>query len=387
MSEQQKKKCQIFARCGGCQYIHLSYEEQRKKKHKYLQQLLGKYCKVEKVYGMEQPYYYRNKVNAAFGRKKNGEILAGTYEAGTHFVYENSDCLIEDRRAKEIIATIKLLVKSFKITVHNEDSGYGLLRHVMIRTAHKTGQIMVVVVTASPVFPSKKNFAKALMDRHPEITTIVQNINEKKTSMVLGDRNYVLAGKGYIEDVLCGKRFRLSPNSFYQVNALQTERLYNIAISFASLTGRECVLDAYCGTGTIGLALSDHAKEVIGVELNKDAVKDAIINAKQNGIRNVRFYCNDAGKFMSRLVTSDKHVDVVMMDPPRSGSNEYFLSSLCKLAPKRVIYISCGPESLARDLKFLTNHGYHVDKLVGVDMFPWTQHCESICLLSRKAIV
>lgn len=380
-SEQGCSNCCIFKKCGGCQYINLSYEEQLKKKHKYLQQLLGGFGKVETVCGMEHPYHYRNKVNAAFQRKKNGEILAGTYEEGTHFVLDNSDCIIEDERAKEIIATIKLLIKSFKITVHNEDTGYGLLRHVMVRTSHMTGQIMVVLVTASPVFPSKKNFAKALMDRHPEITTIVQNINEKKTSMVLGERNQVLYGKGFIEDVLCGKRFRLSPNSFYQVNSVQTEVLYNTAISYAGLTGKECVLDAYCGTGTIGLALSDHAKEVIGVELNKDAVKDAIINAKQNGVKNIQFYNNDASKFMSQLVASDKKVDVVMMDPPRSGSNEYFLSSLCKLAPKKVVYISCGPESLARDLKFLTKHGYQVEKMVGVDMFPWTQHVETICLL------
>ena len=384
MSEQSKSNCHIFKKCGGCQYINLSYEEQLKKKHKDLQRLLGNFCKVDVVRGMENPYHYRNKVNAAFQRKKNGEIVAGTYESGTHFVVENPDCLIEDVKAQKIISTIKLLIKSFKITVYNEDTGYGLLRHVMVRTAHKTGQIMVVLVTASPVFPSKKNFVKALMDRHPEITTIVQNINEKKTSMVLGERNQVLAGKGFIEDVLCGRRFCLSPNSFYQVNSTQTEVLYNTAISLAGLTGKECVLDAYCGTGTIGLALSEHAKEVLGVELNKDAVRDAIVNAKRNGVKNIRFYNNDASKFMSQLAASDKKIDVVMMDPPRSGSNSVFLSSLCKLTPKRVVYISCGPESLARDLKFLTKHGYTVEKIVGVDMFPWTCHVETVVLLSQQ---
>lgn len=384
MEQKNNNSCRIFKKCGGCQYINLSYEEQLNKKRKYLANLLSPFGKLETVYGMEQPYHYRNKVNAAFKRRRNGEIVAGTYEEGTHNVLENACCLIEDKQAQAIIETIKLLLKSFKITVYNEDSGYGLLRHVMVRTARATGQIMVTLVTSAPVFPSKKNFSKALVDRHPEITTIVQNINDKRTSMVLGERNQVLYGKGFIEDVLCGKRFRLSPNSFYQVNPVQTEVLYNTAIAFADLTGKETVLDAYCGTGTIGLAASDKAGEVIGVELNKDAVKDAITNAKQNGVKNIQFYNNDAGKFMTGLVAAEKTVDVVLMDPPRSGINEMFLSCLCKLAPKKVVYISCGPESLARDLKYLTKHGYKVDRMVGVDMFPWTEHVETVILMSRK---
>ncbi len=377
--------CPLSAKCGGCQYIDKSNEEQLDIKLKEVRNLLKNYGEVETILGMEEPFHYRNKVNAAFRRKRNGEIIAGTYEEGTHNVLPVTSCLIENKKAGEIISTIKDLLRSFKITVYNEDTGYGLLRHVMVRTGYHTGEIMVVLVTASPVFPSKKNFAKVLLDRHPEITTIVQNINDRATSMVLGTRNQVLYGRGYIEDVLCGKRFRLSPTSFYQINPLQTEVLYNKAMEYAGLTGDETVIDAYCGIGTIGMVASDKAKEVIGVELNKEAVRDAITNAKINGCKNIDFYNNDAGKFMVNMATQGKSVDVVFMDPPRSGSDEAFMSSVLKLAPKKVVYISCGPESLARDLKYMTKGGkYKVEKMVACDMFPFTAHCEMVVAMRRQ---
>ena len=377
--------CPLSAKCGGCQYIDKSNEEQLDIKLKEVRNLLKNYGEVETIFGMEEPFHYRNKVNAAFRRKRNGEIIAGTYEEGTHNVLPVTSCLIENKKAGEIISTIKDLLRSFKITVYNEDTGYGLLRHVMVRTGYHTGEVMVVLVTASPVFPSKKNFAKVLLDRHPEITTIVQNINDRATSMVLGNRNQVLYGRGYIEDVLCGKRFRLSPTSFYQINPLQTEVLYNKAMEYAGLTGDETVIDAYCGIGTIGMVASDKAKEVIGVELNKEAVRDAITNAKINGCKNIDFYNNDAGKFMVNMATQGKSVDVVFMDPPRSGSDEAFMSSVMKLAPKKVVYISCGPESLARDLKYMTKGGkYKVEKMVACDMFPFTAHCEMVVVMRRQ---
>lgn len=377
-------KCAISAKCGGCQYIDKSYQEQLDIKDKYLRKLLSDFGQMEPILGADKPYHYRNKVNAAFKRKKNGEIISGTYEEGTHNILPVTACYIEDETASKIMGTIRDLVKSFKITTHNEDTGYGLLRHVMVRTARKTGQVMVVLVTASPVFPSKNNFTKALRNMHPEITTIVQNINVKNTSMVLGDRNQVMYGKGFIEDVLCGKRFRISPNSFYQVNPEQTEKLYMKAMEFAGLTGNEVVLDAYCGIGTIGMVASDNAKEVIGVELNKDAVKDAITNAKLNGCKNISFYNNDAGKFMVNMAKDGAKVDVVFMDPPRSGSDEAFMSSVLKLAPKRVVYISCGPDTLARDLKYMTRNGkYKVERMVGCDMFAFTDHIECIVQLTR----
>lgn len=381
-------RCPILKKCGGCQYIGRNYRETLDIKLKNMRKLLGEFGKVEDIMGMENPYHYRNKVNVAFKRKKNGEILAGTYEEGTHNVLSHPDggCFIEDKKAYAIIETIKKLIPSFKITIHNEDTGYGLLRHVMVRTAHTTDQVMVVLVTASPVFPSKNNFSKALVKAHPEITTIVQNINMKDTSMVLGDRNQVMYGKGYIDDVLCGKKFRISPNSFYQINSLQTEKLYGKAIEYAGLTGEEVILDAYCGIGTIGITASDKAKEVIGVELNKDAVKDAINNARLNSCKNVRFYNNDAGKFMIDMaVKGEKKVDVVFMDPPRSGSTKEFMSSVIKLSPKNIVYISCGPDTLLRDLRYITkNSDYKVEKMIACDMFCWTEHCEMVVLLSRN---
>jgi len=247
---------------------------------------------------------------------------------------------------------------------------------------------MVVLVTASPVFPSKNNFVKALRNVHPEITTVVQNINQKHTSMVLGDRNQIMYGKGFIEDVLCGKRFRISPNSFYQINPGQTEKLYMKAIEFAGLTGKEVVLDAYCGIGTIGIVASDKAKEVIGVELNKEAVHDAISNAKLNGVKNIQFYNNDAGKFMVGMANEGAKVDVVFMDPPRTGSDQAFMSSVMKLAPKKIVYISCGPDTLARDLKYMTKDGkYKVERMVGCDMFSFTSHVETVVLLSKSSVM
>ena len=243
---------------------------------------------------------------------------------------------------------------------------------------------MVVLVLSSPILPSKNNFVKALRKEHPEITTVVVNVNDKKTSMVLGEKEQVVYGPGYIEDTLCGKTFKISPKSFYQVNPVQTEKLYGKAMEYAGLTGKETVLDAYCGTGTIGLIASDRAKKVIGVELNRDAVKDAIVNAKRNGVKNAQFYQKDAGEFMVQLAESGDKVDVVFMDPPRSGSSEQFLASLVKLSPEKVVYVSCNPETMVRDLKYLTARGYLVKKAVGVDMFPNTVEIEAVALLERK---
>lgn len=263
---------------------------------------------------------------------------------------------------------------------------------------------MVVLVLGSPILPSKNNFVKALRKLHPEITTVVLNVNDKKTSMVLGEKETVIYGKGYIEDTLCGCTFRISPKSFYQVNPVQTEILYTKAIEYAGLTGKERIVDAYCGIGTIGLIAASKAKEVISVELNRDAVRDAVTNAKRNDIKNVQFYNADAGQFMVEMAeyradqrknqvpdatksgkkaTPDGNVDVVFMDPPRAGSDEAFLSSVIRLAPKRVVYISCNPETLARDLKYLTKHGYQAKECQPVDLFPWTKHVETVCLLSK----
>lgn len=400
-----KYNCPYDKKCGGCNLLAHDYAEQLNIKKEALRKLLAPYGKLDEVIGMEEPLHYRNKVHAVFTTDRKGNIISGVYEEGTHKVVAVDNCLIENEKADAIIATIRKLLPSFKLKVYDEDRRTGLFRHVLIRTAHSTGQIMVVLVLASTMFPSKNNFVKALLKEHPEITTIVMNINDKRTSMVLGDREQTLYGKGYIEDVLCGNTFRISPKSFYQVNSVQTEILYNKAIEFAGLKGNETVIDAYCGIGTIGITAAAHMAQmakaampdekpadnrmvkscgsVIGVELNSDAVKDAIANAKRNGMENIRFYCDDAGKFMTKMAANGQRADVVFMDPPRSGSDEAFLSCVAKLAPKRIVYISCGPETLARNLGVLKKKGYKVEKMVGVDLFPMTQHCEVVCSLRK----
>ena len=376
--------CPYAKKCGGCQYQGMDYAAQLKKKQKEMNKLLKDFGKPEQIIGMKDPLHYRNKVHAVFGRTRRGEIISGTYETGTHKIVNIDECMIEDEISQSIIRTIRSLIRSFKIKTYDEDTGYGLLRHVLVRRGFTTGQVMVVLVLSSPILPSKNNFVKALRKEHPEITTVVLNVNDKKTSMVLGERDIVLYGKGYIEDTLCGCTFRISPQSFYQINPVQTERLYQTAIDYAELTGKERVIDAYCGIGTIGMVASQKARKVIGVELNRNAVKDAKINAKLNQIKNITFYEGDAGKFMVSMAEEGEKADVVFMDPPRSGSDEAFLSSVIKLAPKRIVYVSCGPDTLARDLKYLTGHGYKVKKIQPVDMFGFTQHTETVCLLSNR---
>lgn len=380
------KQCPVFKKCGGCQYLNLTYEEQLEKKKKELQRLLKGICPIHEVIGMENPWHYRNKVHAVFSHDRKGNPISGVYQENSHIVLPVESCLIEDEKADEIISTIRGMLKSFKIRTYDEDTGYGLLRHVLVKRGFATGEIMVVLVTASPVFPSRNNFVKALRQKHPEITTVIQNINGRDTSMVLGDREQVLYGKGYIEDALCGCRFRISARSFYQVNPVQTEVLYSKAMEYAGLTGKETVVDAYCGIGTIGIVASRKAKQVIGVELNPDAVRDAVRNARANKIDNIRFYQGDAGDFLQKMAANGEKADVVFMDPPRSGSTERFMAAAAAMGPKRIVYVSCGPDTLARDLKYLRKKGYRVEKGVGVDLFPWTGHCETVVLLSKGEI-
>lgn len=377
--------CPVSKKCGGCQYQGVMYSEQVRKKQKKVEKLLKSFCKVEQTIYMDDPYYYRNKVHHVFGRDRKGNIISGTYKAGTHHIVPVEDCMLEDKKSQEIIFTIRKLLKSFKIKTYDEDTGYGLLRHVLVRRGFKTGEIMVILVIGDPIFPSKNNFVKALRKEHPEITTVVINVNDKKTSMVLGDWEKPIHGAGYIRDELCGIKFRISPKSFYQVNPVQTEILYQTAIDYAGLTGKETVIDAYCGIGTIGLVAAKHAKKVIGVELNPAAVKDAKLNAKENHIQNALFYQGDAGRFMVDKASKGETVDVVFMDPPRAGSDEKFMSSVIKMAPKKVVYVSCNPETLARDLKFLVKRGYDVNKIQPVDMFPHTEHVETCVLLAKSS--
>ena len=379
----EEKKCPLYKKCGGCQLQNLSYAEQLGFKQRKTERLLGGFGRVEPIIGMDEPYHYRNKVQAAFATARNGKIISGVYQSGTHSIVCVDSCLTEDRKADEIIVSVRNMLRSFKIQPYDERSGSGTLRHVLVKRGFKTNQIMVVLVTAGPIFPAKNNFVKALRKEHPDITTIVHNINPYQTSLVLGERENVLYGTGKIEDELCGLTFRISPRSFYQINPVQTEVLYNTAMEYADMSGREKVIDAYCGIGTIGLVASKRAGEVIGVELNRDAVHDAISNAKRNGIKNVRFFCDDAGEFMLGMAQDGERADIVFMDPPRAGSDECFLSSLVTLAPKKIVYISCNPETQQRDLRLLTKRGYKVEKIQPVDMFPHTNHVETVVLLSQ----
>ena len=376
--------CPLYKKCGGCQLQNLTYEQQLRYKQVKCIRLLGKFCRVGEIIGMENPYHYRNKVQAAFALDRHSNIISGVYQSSSHKIVPVTVCMTEDEKADEIIGTIRRLLKNFKLRPYNEDTGRGFLRHVLVKRGFKSGQIMVVLVTGTRDFPKKKDFVATLLKIHPEITTVVQNVNNQKTSMVLGNRSEVLFGDGYITEQLGDFSFRISPKAFYQINPIQTEVLYNTTLEFAGLTGKETVIDAYCGTGTIGIFASPKAKKVVGVELNPDAVKDARVNAKLNSAENTEFYNADAGEFLADTAASNEKYDVVIMDPPRSGSTVKFLKSVVKLAPKTVVYVSCNPETLARDLMFLVRNGYKVKKIQPVDMFPHTNHVETVVLLSHK---
>lgn len=381
----KKNLCPVARKCGGCQLQNMEYARQLQWKQSQCIRLLGGFAHVEPILGMSEPYHYRNKVQAAFAWDKRGHrIISGVYQSGTHWVVPIDTCLTEDEQADKIIVSVRKLLKDFKLRPYDEDTGRGLLRHVLVRRGFATGEILVALVTGTPVFTARKHFTEELLKLHPEITTVVQNVNGGHTSMVLGTQEKVLYGPGYIKDVLCGCTFRISASSFYQINPTQTEVLYNTAMDFANLTGKERVLDAYCGIGTIGLiAAKRGAGSVLGVELNRAAVKDAIVNAKENEIENAYFTCGDAGEYMQTAAARGEHFDLVFLDPPRAGASKEFLSALCALAPKRAVYISCNPETMARDLAFLRKNGYRAEKIQPVDMFPHTRHIECVAQLIR----
>lgn len=384
-----KPQCPIYDRCGSCQLMHLNAEGQKKYKNRSIQQLCqqakGLHLKTDDIKTMEKPGHYRNKMIIGFQKNKQKRIQAGFYEEFSHRIIPYKKCLLHPEICDQIIQSIVELMESMRIEPYDEDKRRGLIRHVLIRYGEATKQIMVVLVINQQVFPARKNFVQELRKRHPEITTIVQNVNTRKTSVVLGNDERVLYGPGYIEDVLCGLTFRISAKSFYQINHEQTEVLYKTAVDLLKLKGNEVVLDAYCGIGTIGMYASKFVKQVIGVELNKDAVEDAKINAKINKISNIRFICDDAGRYMAKLAKEKKHLDVVIMDPPRSGSSEEFIRSLVRLQPKQVLYISCNPVTQIRDLQLFQKMGYHVKgNILPIDLFPNTFHVESVSLIVKK---
>ena len=386
MSEQDKiaLPCPHARRCGGCQLQNMTYPEQLRWKQGLVRRYIGRFCPVLPIIGMDSPYHYRNKVQAAFVTDRRGKVLSGVYQSGTHRVVPVDSCLLEDECADRIIVSIRRMLPAFGLSTYDERTRRGFLRHVLVKRGFRSGQVMVVLVTGTPIFPHKNAFIRELLRRHPEITTVVQNVNDFETSLVLGEREKPLYGDGYIEEELCSLRFRISPRAFYQINPVQTEKLYSAAIEAAGLTGDERLLDAYCGVGTMGLIAAPHAREVLGVELNRDAVRDAAANARLNKIQNIRFVCADAGRYLVELAAAEEHVDVVLMDPPRAGSSDDFLVSVLTLSPKRIVYVSCNPETLARDLAVLTQGGYRAVQCQPVDMFPNTRHTECVVKLERE---
>ena len=369
--------------CGGCPLLGLPYAEQLAKKQKDTEKLLGKFGTVRPILGMEDPWHYRNKAVSTFCAGPGRSLQSGIYAQGTHRVIPVEECLLHNPALDEAIAAVRAAAAACRYEPFNEDRRTGLIRHVLVRHSRATGQVLVCLVTAQAALPGSKAFVSKLRQLCPAVSTVVQNINPRHSSAVLGSAEKLLYGKGYIEDTLCGVTFRLSAASFYQVNPAQTERLYQTAIEAAGLNGSQTVLDAYCGVGTIGLACAGKAKSVLGVELNRSAVNCAVQNARANGIANARFLCADATSAIQRMAQQGEQVDVVILDPPRAGSTLEFLQAVCQLAPDRVVYISCNPETQRRDLEYLTARGWKATFIQPVDLFPHTEHVETVVLLSK----
>ena len=369
-------------KCGGCPLLALPYREQLAKKQARLQELLGGFAPVKAVQGMAEPLHYRNKAIASFATQR-GKLVCGLYAEGTHRVLPGADCLLQEEILNKTLAAVLDAARACRWTAYDEDRGTGLLRHTVLRSSGG-GKVLVTLVTPGPDLPGSKNFCTALRKKAPWVVSIVQNINPTRSSAVLGSREKTLYGPGFVLDTLCGTQFAISSRSFYQVNRTQTEVLYKKALELAKLTGRETVIDAYCGIGTIGLCAAPLAKQVIGVERNPSAVKDAAANARRNKIANARFVCADATEWMAAAAGEGLHPDVVFLDPPRAGSTPECIAAVNKMKPRRVVYVSCDPETLARDVAAFTRLGWRAAKFCPVDLFPQTKHVETVVLLSHK---
>lgn len=386
--------CPVSHECGACQAIDTPYVEQLAEKQRYMEGLfegLAPQGAMRPVLGMESPFRYRNKVISPYapGRKLPGnrrEILTGMYAKGTHRLVPTDKCLLENEVAKKVTLAVRSIMARYGVEPYNEDTGEGFMRHAVVRVGHNSGEVLVTLVTNADEFPSSKSFCRELVKRVPQITTVVQNVNTRQTNVILGEKERTLYGPGFILDTLCDLSFRISSHSFYQVNATQTEVLYNEAIAMAQLDGSQTAIDAYCGTGTIGLVAAKRgAARVIGVDSVAQAIADARLNAKHNGIENAEFVAADAGEFMRELASSQAPENLVLlMDPPRAGSSEEFLDAASVMSPARIVYISCNPETQVRDIRYLRKHGYEVAAVQPVDMFPHTEHVESIALLVKS---
>jgi len=380
--------CPIYKECGGCQLQHLSYPGQMKAKHKQVQEVLTRIGKLENVVvhpvlGMENPWKYRNKAQVPVGEREGG-LIAGFYQKRSHDIIDMEACLIQQEKNDKIIQSVKRICEKYGVQAYNEQTHKGNLRHIMARYGIQTGEIMVVLITRTPNLPNQKQIIQEIIDSNPDIKSIVQNINSKRTNVIFGDETKVLWGDEFIYDYIGKIKFAISARSFYQVNPEQTKVLYDQALKYAGLNGEETVIDAYCGIGTISLFLAQKAKKVYGVEIVPEAIEDAKRNAKLNGIENVEFAVGEAEKVIPKWYEDGVKADVLVVDPPRKGCDETLLQTIMEMKPEKVVYVSCNPATLARDLRILEDGGYTTVEVQPVDMFPQTMHCEAVALLVRE---
>ena len=380
--------CSTYERCGGCNLRHIKYEETLNMKRNAVQSLVNKTLKnkikVKDTIGMEFPYHYRNKAQYPVGIDKEGKSIIGVFANRTHNIIPMNNCQIQDKNSEKIATFINEYINKNKISVYDERSGKGLFRHIVIKVGKRTDEIMCIFVINGDNFKQEKELVDELVSNFSNIKTIVKNINKKNTNVILGDKNITLYGDGYIKDKLGEYTFKISPMSFYQINPIQTEKLYGIAIKKANLTGKETILDLYCGIGTIGIFASKYVKKVYGIEIVEQAIEDAKENAKINNITNVEFFAGDVEKVLEKILEKENVVqDVIFVDPPRKGLDNTTIKNILKVLSKKVVYISCNPATLVRDLNLLEEQ-YEIKEIQPVDMFPFTSHVECVAVLQLK---
>ena len=386
----QDVDCNTYKRCGGCNLRHVKYEETLKMKQNAVQSLVNKTLKnklqVKETVGMENPLHYRNKAQYPIGINKQGEPVIGVFANRTHEVIPIDNCLIQNKKSEEIAKFIVEFIKGKNISIYDEKTGKGLVRHIVTKVGIKTGEIMCVIVINGHKIPNENELVEKLKTKYPEIKTIVKNINMKNTNVILGQENINLYGNGYIEDILGEYKFKISPLSFYQVNPVQAEKLYNLGVSMAEITKNDVVFDLYCGIGTISLFMSKFAKKVYGIEIIEEAVKMAKENAESNNVSNTEFFAGDVEIVLDDLINNKGiKADVVMFDPPRKGLDKKSIDNILNLRPKKIVYISCNPATLIRDLADFENE-YDIKTIIPVDMFPYTSHVECVSVLQHKKI-
>ncbi|KUP09920.1 RNA methyltransferase [Bacillus coahuilensis m2-6] len=384
----QEPPCPIYSECGGCQIQHMDYEGQLKSKGKHVKDVMERIGKIQDVpvhpvLGMDDPWRYRNKAQVPVGMRQ-GELVAGFFAKGSHEIVDMPYCIIQHKKNDEVVQLVKDSLKKYGIQPYDEEKHQGVVRHVMVRTGHKTGEVMVVLVTKTSKLPFKQQLVEDLVHQVEGLKSIAHNINSKRTNVIMGEETRILWGERYIYDYIGDVRFAISPRSFYQVNPEQTKVLYDKALEFAGLTGNETVIDAYCGIGTISLFLAERAKHVYGVEIVPEAIVDAKRNAELNGFTNVEFEVGPAEDVIPAWYDRGIKADVLVVDPPRKGCDEKLLDTIKKMKPEKVVYVSCNPATLARDLKVLQEGGYYTVEIQPVDMFPQTMHVEAVALLVRK---